>query len=153
MSRLSENLFCTVRKYTGRHIIWIIFLLYSHTKPTKTKLHENHQFQWRIQTYFSSAKRKYNINVLNYLRKIFSIQIHFLRHNIQWNIQIFKVQFEKSWQLHTTSYSPFKTRHKIFLSLLTILTPILIYSLPSFRHLLSTYTSLWVGPVWSFNYT
>lgn len=36
MARLSENLFSTVRKYTGGHVIGVVFFLDRHTKSVKT---------------------------------------------------------------------------------------------------------------------
>lgn len=34
VSRLPENLLGAVGEDAGRHVVWVVFLLYSHTKPT-----------------------------------------------------------------------------------------------------------------------
>lgn len=52
MARLPENLFSTVREDAGRHVIWVILFLYSHTKP-------------------ENAKREMSMNLIEQLNPVF----------------------------------------------------------------------------------
>lgn len=49
MARLPENLLSTVREDAGRHVIWVILFLYSHTKPENAKRWDVNEFDGTIK--------------------------------------------------------------------------------------------------------